>query len=74
MPGSKCLSTFGDNSARKWLYEFILSPAMYEKNSCGSAVSTDFILCYFNYSHFGGCVMAFHGGLVCVSLTTIEVI
>ena len=67
---SKCMSTFGDNSARKWLYEFILSPA----NSCGSTVLADFVLFYFNYSCFGGCVIVFHCGLVCISVMTIEVI
>ena len=64
------MSTFGDNSAGKWLYEFILSPA----NSCGSTVLADFVLFYFNYSCFGRCVIVFHCGLVCISVTTIEVI
>lgn len=59
---SKCMSTFGDNSARKWLYECVLSPA----NSSGSTVLADFVLFYFNYSCFGGCVMVFHCGLVCI--------
>lgn len=59
---SKCMSTFGDNSARKWLYECVLCPA----NSSGSTVLADFVLFYFNYSCFGGCVIVFHCGLVCI--------
>ena len=60
------------NFFTKWLRQFAFLPAVYE----GSNVPLPSVIldtCLFDHSHPHICKMAFHGGFICICLTTNDV-
>lgn len=60
----KCIFNFIRNCQTvhlKWLWHFVVSPALYEGSSFSASLPTLKIVSLFNLSHFDGCVVVFNG-------------